>query len=186
MPRKVGREFVLALLCSAALSGCVTTQEVPLAPNMVRLDTHAAGALFVGQASGQTLKRAAELTLQNGYTHFRLESVQTGQGEQLAGVYSSRSATAFATGYGATGFSSGFSTPLCAHGGRGSDCRHVPRQRSAGEGRLRRRSDPEEVRELAGRSYQTPSHGREGAAIELRVDETRQTVVCRDGRAWMV
>jgi hypothetical protein len=114
MPHKLGRKLALALLCSAALSGCVTTQEVPLAPNMVRLDTHAAGALFIGQASGQTLKRAAELTLQNGYTHFRLESPQTGQGEQLAGIYSSGNATAFATGYGATGFSSGFSTPLYA------------------------------------------------------------------------
>jgi hypothetical protein len=60
---------------------------MPLAPNMVRLDTHAGGALFVGQAAGQTMKRAVELTLQNGYTHFRLEQASMAQGEQLAGVF---------------------------------------------------------------------------------------------------
>jgi hypothetical protein len=108
------RKLTIALLSSAALAGCVTTQEVPLAPNVVRLDTHATGALFVGQASGQTLKRAAELTLQNGYTHFRLESPETAQGERLAGVYSSGSATAFGSGSSATAYGSGFSTPVYA------------------------------------------------------------------------
>jgi hypothetical protein len=87
-----------------------------LAPNMVRLDTHAGGALFVGQATGQTMKRAAELTLQNGFTHFRLEQASMAQGEQLAGVYNygtgSASAASFGSSAFATGQASGFSTPI--------------------------------------------------------------------------
>ena len=83
------RRKIVAVLFGSALGGCVSTQEMPLAPNVVQLDTHASGALFTGQATGQTMKRAAELTLQNGYTYFRLENAQMSQGSQLAGTYSS-------------------------------------------------------------------------------------------------
>ena len=31
-------------------AGCINTQEMPLAPNVVRLDTHVSGLLFAGQA----------------------------------------------------------------------------------------------------------------------------------------
>jgi hypothetical protein len=52
-----------------ALVGCDTIQETALAPNMVRLDVEPYAAPFVG---GATMRRAAELTLQNGYSAFRL------------------------------------------------------------------------------------------------------------------
>jgi hypothetical protein len=52
-----------------ALVGCATIQETALAPNMVRLDVEPYAAPFVGEA---TMRRAAELTLQNGYSAFRL------------------------------------------------------------------------------------------------------------------
>jgi|SRR5271165_572641 len=114
--RRLGVAAGVAVLLGVCLSGCVSTQELPLAPNVVRLDTHASGALFAGQATGQTMRRAAELTLQNGYTHFRLEDAQLSHGSQFAGVYSSGTGSAFATGYGnaayVTGYSSGFSTPI--------------------------------------------------------------------------
>jgi hypothetical protein len=103
-------------LFGAVTTACVSTQELPLAPNVVQLDTHASGALFTGQATAQTMKRAAELTLQNGYTHFRLENAQMSQGSQLAAVYSTESGNTLATGYGgatfATGSASGLSTPI--------------------------------------------------------------------------
>src|SRR5271168_4831813 len=88
----------IALAC--ATSACVSTQEMPLAPNVVRLDTHASGALFTGQATGATMRRAAELTLQNGYSHFRLEQPSLSQGEQLAGVSSYGTGSAYSTGLG--------------------------------------------------------------------------------------
>jgi hypothetical protein len=78
----------VALLFAAGLAGCVNTHETPLAPNMVRLDTHASGALFAGQATGQTVRRAAEVTVQNGYSHFRLEDAHVSSGSQFTGFYS--------------------------------------------------------------------------------------------------
>jgi hypothetical protein len=52
-----------------ALAGCASIQETPFAPNMVRLDVNPYAEPSVGEA---TLRRAAELTLQNGYSAFRL------------------------------------------------------------------------------------------------------------------
>ena len=118
----IGLLFGMGLLTSA----CITTQEMPLAPNVVRLDTQASGLLFVGQAAPKTLKRAAELSLQKGYTHFRLGQANVSQGSVLAGVYSSAESTSYgsatATGFGNMAFvngtsrSSGFgmATPLYA------------------------------------------------------------------------
>jgi hypothetical protein len=51
------------------LAGCASIQETAFAPNMVRLDVKPYAAPFVREA---TLRRAAELTLQNGYSAFRL------------------------------------------------------------------------------------------------------------------
>ena len=70
-----------AVLAIALLSvaGCATTSEMPLAPNMVRLDTQASGLLFVGSAPSITMKKAAEATISRGYTHFRLEQAIKGQ-----------------------------------------------------------------------------------------------------------
>lgn len=82
-------------LLAAALAGCISTQEIPLAPNMVRLDTKASGLLLAGQATNQTMRRAAELTLQNGHTHFGFEQASLQQGSQLSGVYSTADATVY-------------------------------------------------------------------------------------------
>jgi hypothetical protein len=60
--------FAVAAL-TACLSGCATTEETQLAPDFVRLDT---SAPFTSELASRTMQRAAELTLQNGYTHFRL------------------------------------------------------------------------------------------------------------------
>jgi len=107
---------LLVAACAAALSACIRTQEMPLAPNVVRLDTQASGLLFAGQATGQTMRRAAELTLQNGYSHFRLDQVGMGQGSEVSGVYSSQTGNASAYAMGntvyANGTSSGFATPI--------------------------------------------------------------------------
>lgn len=112
--RPASMTIFVALAC--ATSACVSTQELPLAPNVVRLDTHASGALFTGQAAGATMRRAAEITLQNGYSHFRLEQASLSQGTQLAGFSNYGTGSAFLTGYGnsvfATGYSNGFSTPI--------------------------------------------------------------------------
>jgi len=76
----------LSVVAAIFLAGCIRTAEMPLAPNAVRLDTQASGLLFTGQATGQTMRRAAELTLQGGYTHFKLQDAQMAQGSEVSGV----------------------------------------------------------------------------------------------------
>jgi hypothetical protein len=116
--KRLFRPFVLIGVVIFA-SGCIRTQELPLAPNAVRLDTHASGVLFAGQAAQQTLHRAAELTLQNGYTHFRLEQANVAQGSELSGVYLTDTGSTYgnsASTYGNSAYvnanASGFSTPI--------------------------------------------------------------------------
>jgi hypothetical protein len=63
-----GRLFWL-IAAALALTGCAGIQETVIAPNMVRLDVEPYAPPFVGEA---LLRRAAELTLENGYSAFRL------------------------------------------------------------------------------------------------------------------
>jgi len=80
LPKAVFVGLVALLLCA-----CVTTQELPLAPNVVRLDTEARGALFTNAVANVTLQRAAEATLQHGYSHFRLDNVDVNQSSSVTG-----------------------------------------------------------------------------------------------------
>jgi hypothetical protein len=66
------RNVIIATIAALSLSACADTQEYPVAPNMVRLDISPPTSPFVRQT---TLRRAAELTLQNGYSAFRLEPI---------------------------------------------------------------------------------------------------------------
>ncbi|UXS01118.1 hypothetical protein [Agrobacterium tumefaciens] len=75
--------FVAATACA-----CATTSEMPLAPNMVRLDTQASGLLFTSTAGQTTLVKAAEATKSRGYTHFRLTDATTARGSQMVGMQS--------------------------------------------------------------------------------------------------
>lgn len=68
------------------LAGCVSTQELPLAPNMVRLNTDASGMLFTGQAVPATMRAAAKATLDRGYTRFRLAEASGSQGSITTGA----------------------------------------------------------------------------------------------------
>jgi hypothetical protein len=74
------RKFV-PVLC-LALAGCITSQAMPLAPNVVRLDTQSSGWMFVGQTVPTTMRAAATETLNRGYTHFKLADAGAGVGEQ--------------------------------------------------------------------------------------------------------
>ena len=78
-----------AMLISAALSGCISTQEMPLAPNIVRLDTQAEGLLFTAQTVPATMRAAAKATLARGYTHFRLGDASMQQGSTVVGTIGS-------------------------------------------------------------------------------------------------
>jgi|ERR1700683_2088013 hypothetical protein len=73
---------LLGLIAGAlALGGCASIQETPFAPNMVRLDVKPYAEPSVGEA---TLRRAAELTLQNGYSAFRLMPIYVESFDEFA------------------------------------------------------------------------------------------------------
>lgn len=93
------RKF-LAMIMMAGLAGCATTSEMPLAPNVVRLDTQASGALFTSSAGAITLKKAAEATLARGYTHFRLDQASTSSGQRFVGMTTNTFGNGQATAFG--------------------------------------------------------------------------------------
>ena len=66
------RYLIFATFADLGVSACAGTQELQIAPNMVRLDVGPSVAPFIRES---TLKRAAELTLQNGYSAFRLTPI---------------------------------------------------------------------------------------------------------------
>jgi hypothetical protein len=104
---------VAASFAAVALAGCLSTQEMPLAPNVVRIDTQAGGWLFTGQAVPATMRAAAKATLDRGYTHFKFTDASLGQGSvvtgtvgssntNLGGNYGAGFMNASATSYGST------------------------------------------------------------------------------------
>src|SRR5690606_21028955 len=54
--------------------------------NVYRLESSARGIINVAQAPKQTMRRAAELTLAKGYTHFVLADAGMRSGSRLASV----------------------------------------------------------------------------------------------------
>lgn len=99
-------------IAALSLSACVSTQEMPLAPNMVRIDTQSRGMLFTGQTVPTTMRAAAKATLEHGYSHFRLSEASLQQGSMVTGAMSNTNA-AFSGTYGGgfyNGQANGFGT----------------------------------------------------------------------------
>ncbi len=83
------KTFATGVLIASALSGCVSTQEMSLAPNVVRIDTNARGLLFTSQTVPTTMRMAAKATLDRGYTHFRVQDASLAQGSVVTGAVGS-------------------------------------------------------------------------------------------------
>jgi hypothetical protein len=66
------RNLIVAAIAGLSVSACADVQEYPVAPNMVRLDVNPPAGFSVREAA---LRRAAEVTLRNGYSAFRLEPI---------------------------------------------------------------------------------------------------------------
>lgn len=71
---------------------------MPLAPNVVRIDTQSRGLLFTGQTVPQTMRAAANATLQRGYTHFKFADASLQQGSVVAGAIGSSNTNVMGTG----------------------------------------------------------------------------------------
>lgn len=96
-----------ALISALSLSACVSEQVMPLAPNVVRIDTMARGVFAQGRAVPETMTRAARETLARGYTHFRLSDPALGQNAGFGGNGSSNNGMAEAAGVTVTMFHDG-------------------------------------------------------------------------------
>lgn len=105
-------KIIVATAALVALAGCMTTNETPLAPNAVRLDTSAQGLLFTGQTGAETMKKAAQSTIAHGYSYFKFADVSTGNGERFAGVMSSGSANVYGNDHYASVYGQEMSTPI--------------------------------------------------------------------------
>ena len=57
---KMKAQLALLTLSAAMLTACITTQQMPLAPKVIRIDTQASGLLFTGQTVPQTMRAAAK------------------------------------------------------------------------------------------------------------------------------
>lgn len=66
--------FRVAPLLAAMLvvAGCVSSQEMQLSRNTVRIDTHGEGFIGSMESDRYTMRRAAKLTLDNGFERFVL------------------------------------------------------------------------------------------------------------------
>lgn len=71
-PSVAMRNLLVATIAGLSVSACAETQEYRFAPNMVRLDVNGPVAPLSHKA---TLRRDAELTLQSGYSAFRIEPI---------------------------------------------------------------------------------------------------------------
>lgn len=79
-------KIALALCALPFLAACTTTNTVPIAPDIFRLDTQASGLLFTSTAGADTLLKAAQITGQRGYTHFIIIDGASGTGTAYAGT----------------------------------------------------------------------------------------------------
>ena len=81
-----------------AVAGCVQTQEMPLAANVYRLDSSGSGLIGASRVPTVTLRRAAELTISKGYTHFVLADAGMQSGARQIGntpIYGSTTANVY-------------------------------------------------------------------------------------------
>jgi hypothetical protein len=78
-------KVISIIALTIGMAGCVSTSEMEVAPNVVILQSEAGGALFAGRSGPEMMKKAAEETLQRGYTCFALSGAQMQTGSQYAG-----------------------------------------------------------------------------------------------------
>lgn len=125
---------IVSVYALGVLSGCVSTSEMQIAPNAYQIETNAGGLVFMGQAGPQTLKRAAELTIAKGYTHFRLVGAGIETGSKVTGIIPGQT-RAQATVVGSTVYGSAYSTPATVV--------HAPTERATATVVMFHANDPE-------------------------------------------
>lgn len=100
------RRFVL--LVFVVLCGCVTsTNELQLRQDVFLLQGEGRGLIGKASLNEALLRKAAEITLRQGYTHFRLAQPKTNSSSQMVGYTPIMANTQFVGGTAYTSFSGG-------------------------------------------------------------------------------
>jgi len=97
---------IFAITGLLLMAGCVSTNEVALAPNVLRIDAEAGGYAYVGKANAAMMKRAAASTLERGYTHFITGNYDRQTGSEVVGMSSNTTGFGNTTGLGDTAYHS--------------------------------------------------------------------------------
>lgn len=84
--------ILFLLLPLLAMAACVSTQEIPLSQNSFQLEVSGSGLVASAAVPDQVLQRAAQGTLQRGYTHFELVNPTTSTDRRFAGLTSANTA----------------------------------------------------------------------------------------------
>lgn len=72
-------------LTALLAAGCVQTSELPLAANVYQLEAEGRGLLGAARTDREISKRAAEITLEKGYSHFILANASAQRDTRYAG-----------------------------------------------------------------------------------------------------
>lgn len=74
------------LLCASLLiAGCVSQNELALSKNVYKLDVDSRGLIARHEAKTSIQRRAAELTLSRGFTHYIIADASTSEGARYLG-----------------------------------------------------------------------------------------------------
>lgn len=71
---------------SLGLASCITTSELPLSKNVWQINVESRGLIFNAMADKSAVRRAAELTVAQGYTKFKLAAPSTTGGVDYLGT----------------------------------------------------------------------------------------------------
>lgn len=99
-------KFLAISAAILGLSACVSQSEMALANNVYKLDVDARGLIAMSSAKNSLQKRAAELTISKGYTHYLIADANTAEGATYLGTtptYGQTSVNVYGnTAYGST------------------------------------------------------------------------------------
>lgn len=77
---------LLALAVAVVAAACVSQNELALSRNVYRLDVDARGLIAMSAAEESLSRRAAELTLSKGFTHYIIADASSQRGRNFLGM----------------------------------------------------------------------------------------------------
>ena len=77
---------LIVMLAGVILAGCVSTSETQISSSVWQIQARGQGAMARGKTANELFRRAAELTVEQGYSHFVLGVPQTSSSHTMGGI----------------------------------------------------------------------------------------------------